>query len=155
VAGQRYLGTTNWAWGDERVTADFYSTLAQVLPVLLLAFIWDSGFLMRLRQQRRPRRTVDSEGVWFWTKPRVRVYTLLVTGAVTVSIAISVLVLAGEIPDSRGLRAVLSAGLVLVLATLMTRITIDVLWATTPGRKPRSDQVPGKADEDRIDKQQD
>jgi hypothetical protein len=98
---------------------------------------------------------VDSKGVWFWTKPRVRVYTLLVTGAVTGSIAISILVLAGEIPDSRGLRAVLSAGLVLVLTTLMTRITIDVLWATTPDRKRRSNQVPSKSDEDRSNKQQD
>jgi hypothetical protein len=136
------------------VTASFYSTLAQVLPVLLLAFIWDSGFLMRLRQQRRPQRTVDSEGVWFWTKPRVRVYTLLVVGTVTVSIGISVLVLAGEIPDSHGLRVVLSAGLVLVLATLTTRITIDVLWATTPSRKQRPDPVPGKADEDSPENQQ-
>jgi hypothetical protein len=53
------------------VTDNFYSTLAQVLPLLLLAFIWESGFLARLRQQRRPPKKVDSAGVWFWTKPRV------------------------------------------------------------------------------------
>ena len=110
---------------------NFYSTLAQVLPLLLLAFIWDSGFLARLRGQRRLPRRVHPEGVWFWTKPRVRVYTLVVTGVVIVSTAVTVLVLAGLIPDSHALRIALSAGLVLVLITLLTRITLDVLWATT------------------------
>ena len=38
------------------LTSNFYPTLAQVLPVLLLALIWDSAYLMRLRRQRRPLR---------------------------------------------------------------------------------------------------
>jgi len=112
------------------VSGDFYATLAQVLPLLLLAFIWDSGFLARLRGQRRLPRRVHPGGVWFWTKPRVRVYTLVVTGVVIVSTAVTVLVIAGLIPDSHALRIALSAGLGLVLITLLTRITLDVLWAT-------------------------
>jgi hypothetical protein len=129
------------------VAGNFYATLAQVLPLLLLAFIWDSGFLVRLRRQRRLPRRVDSAGVWFWTKPRVRVYTLVVTGVVIISIAVTVLVLAGLIPDSSALRIALSAGLVLVLVTLLTRIAIDVIWATTvvPGSTASSEQSPGAA----------
>lgn len=109
---------------------DFYATLAQVLPLLLLAFIWDSGYLVRLRRQRRLPRRVHSAGVWFWTKPRVRVYMLVVTGVVVGSTGVTVLVLAGLIPDSRALRIVLSGGLVLVLATLLTRISVYVIRAT-------------------------
>ncbi len=126
------------------MTDNFYATLAQVLPLLLLAFIWDSGFLVRLRRQRRLPRRVDSTGVWFWTKPRVRVYTLVVTSVVIVSTAVTVLVLAGLIPDSHALRIALSAGLVLVLVTLLTRITLDVLWATTvvPESAASSEQSP-------------
>lgn len=117
--------------GEERAIENFYATLAQVLPLLLLAFIWDSGFLVRLRQQRRLPRRADPTGVRFWTKPRVCIYTLLVTAVVIISIAVTVLVLAGIVPDSRALRLVLSAGLGLVLVTLLTRITFDVLWATS------------------------
>jgi hypothetical protein len=109
---------------------NFYATLAQVLPLLLLALIWDSGYLTRLRSQQRLPKKVDSAGVRFWTKPRVRVYILAVTGVVIVSTGVTVFVLAGLIPDSRPLRIALSAGLALILITLMTRITIDVILAT-------------------------
>lgn len=52
---------------------DFYATVAQVLPVLLLAFLWDSGFLHRLRDQRGPTRTAYCSG-----PSRVCVYSLVV-----------------------------------------------------------------------------
>jgi hypothetical protein len=120
----------------EKVHADFYTTLAEVLPLLLLAFIWDSGFLARLRSQHRPLRSAGAGGVRFWTKPRVRVYTLGVAAIVVVCTATAVLVLAGVVADSRALRIALSAGLAVVLLTLMTRITIDVLWATADTRDP-------------------
>jgi len=112
------------------VAGNFYPTLAQVFPLLLLAFVWDSGFLARLRGQRRLPRKDDPEGVRFWTNPRVRVYTLLVTGVAVIATGVTVFVLAGVIPDSYALRLALSCGLALVLLTLLTRITIDVLWAT-------------------------
>jgi len=112
------------------VAGNFYPTLAQVFPLLLLAFIWDSGFLARLRRQRRLPRKVDPAGVRFWSKPRVRVYTLLVVSVSVISTGVAVFVLAGVIPDSYALRLTLSCGLVLVLLTLLTRIAIDVLWAT-------------------------
>lgn len=112
------------------MASGFYATLAQVLPILLLALMWDSAYLVRLRRQRRQPRRVDPGGVWFWTKPRVRIYILAVTGVVTASTAVTMLVLAGLIPDSCALRVALSTGLVLLLITLLTRIAVDVIRAT-------------------------
>ncbi len=116
--------------------SNFYPTLAQVLPVLLLALIWDSAYLVRLRHQQRLPRHSDPAGVWFWTKPRVRAYTLLVTGETITSIAITMLVLAGLIPDTFVLRLAMTAGLLLLLATLAVRITVDIIRATADSPPP-------------------
>ena len=52
---------------------DYYVTVASVLPILLLALMFDSGYLERLRHApRRLRRNDLVGGVRFWTKPRVR-----------------------------------------------------------------------------------
>jgi hypothetical protein len=116
---------------------DFYTTLAQVLPVLLLALMFDSGYLERLRKQSRPARRHDPSGVLFWTKPRVRAYVLVVVVVAVGSTAIALLVLAGMLPDSLALRFVLVAGSVLVLGTLLTRVGIDVIQATAPDQSGR------------------
>jgi hypothetical protein len=110
---------------------DFYTTMAQVLPLLLLALLWDSSFLARLRGQRRLSRRVDPAGVLFWTKPRVRAYTLTIAAIVIGLTGISILVLANFIPDSFTLRVIMSCGLVLVLGTLLTRVYYDVIVATS------------------------
>lgn len=125
--------------------SSFYSSLAQILPLLLLAFIWESGFLARLRTQRRLPRKASVRGVLFWTKPRVRAYTLAVAAIVIASTAVTMFVLAGIIPDSSALRIALSAGLMLVLLTLLTRIAVDVLWATAsvPAPDQSSEQPTG------------
>jgi hypothetical protein len=121
------------------VSTDFYTTLAQVLPLLLLALIWDSAYLERLRGQQRRSRRIDPDGVRFWTKPRVRAYILMITGSAVASTAIAVLVLARLIPDSYTLRVVLSCGLVLVLGSVLYRIYYDVLAATsTSGEREAS-----------------
>lgn len=111
---------------------DFYSTMAQVLPVLLLAWVWDSNYLQRLRTQARPSRRIDPAGVWFWTKPRVRIYTLFVTAVLLAGIAVSLLVLAGALADLAWLRGMLVAGLLLALVTLLIRIGSDIVTATRP-----------------------
>jgi hypothetical protein len=117
------------------VYRDFYATIAQVMPVLLLALIWDSGFLHRLNtQSRRPRR-IDPSGVRWWTKPRVRVYALTVASVVIVATGVAVAVLAGLVPDGWFVRAALTAAAVLVLGTLLTRIGVDIIQATTPGEE--------------------
>jgi len=128
---------------------DFYTTMAEVLPLLLLALIWDSSYLDRLRGQRRLSRRVDPAGVRFWTKPRVRVYTLMIAGIVIVSTGISILVLGRFIPDSLALRVTLSCGLVVVLSTLLTRIYFDVIVATSTAaeKTARIDPLHASADD--------
>jgi hypothetical protein len=112
---------------------DFYTTTAQVLPVLLLALIWDSAYLERLRGQRRLRRSEDPDGVRFWTKPRVRAYTLFVAVVVLSSIGVTMLELSGLVPDSFGLRLALICALAITLATMITRIYFELMAATAPG----------------------
>jgi hypothetical protein len=112
------------------VNRDFYATMAQVLPVLLLALVWDSMYLERLRQQTRRSRRVDPSGVLFWTKPRVRVYSLFVTSMLIMGIGVSMLVLAGVLADGAWLRGVLVGGLILGLVTLQVRIGSDIVSAT-------------------------
>lgn len=119
-------------------SGDFYDTVAQVFPLLLLALLWDSAFLERLRAQQRVRGASGPGGVRFWTKPRVRVYMLFVAFVVTASIAVVVFVLAGVIPDTFTLRVVLSCALLVLLGTLLTRVYYDVI-AATASRQPPAD----------------
>ncbi|MGW0993559.1 hypothetical protein ACWD5V_09650 [Streptomyces sp. NPDC002523] len=110
---------------------DFYATVAQVLPVLLLALVFESRHLERIRQEQRRLRSEDpTNGVRFWSKSRVRVFTLSVAVIVLGDVGLCVLMLAGGVPDSVVLRVVVSAGLILALATLLFRISVDVLDAT-------------------------
>jgi hypothetical protein len=114
-----------------RVFRDFYATTAQVLPLLLLALVWDSDYVRRLRKQSRVLRGADPvAGVLFWTKPRVRVYTLVVTGLLVAGIGVSVLVLAGVLGDAAWLRFGVVGVLLLSLVTLFVRISADVITAT-------------------------
>jgi hypothetical protein len=124
------------------VHSDFYATMAQVLPLLLLAFIWDSAYLDRLRGQSRRKRSEDPAGVRFWTKPRVRAYTLFVAAVVLAATAITIFELGGMIPDSIGLRIALTCALVVVLGTLMARIYFDVMAATAVEARDTSDAAP-------------
>lgn len=109
---------------------DFYSTIAQVLPVILLALMWDSGYLDRLRSERRTRRRAGTPGVWFWTKPRVRAYTSFVGTVMVAGLGVAVVSLTGAVPDSAVLRALLTGTLLLGLGTLLTRLLLDVWKAT-------------------------
>jgi len=109
---------------------DFYSTMAQVLPVLLLALVLDSNYLSLLRKQTRVSRRIDADGVWFWTKPRVRIYSIFVATILIAAIAGSLLVLAGLLGDSYWLRIALLAALGMSLTTLLVRITFAVIAAT-------------------------
>jgi hypothetical protein len=122
------------------VFRDFYATAAQVLPVLMLAFVWESRFLERLRAERRPTRRVDPSGVLFWTKPRVRVYSLFVAIVIIGGTGVAVLALAGLLPDSAGLRAVITGCVLVALATLLFRISVDVLVATRDHPQPDTDE---------------
>ncbi|MET7469922.1 hypothetical protein ACFYON_19305 [Micromonospora sp. NPDC005686] len=122
------------------VFPDLYATAAQVLPVLLLALIWESRFLDRLREQNRRRRSEDPDGVLFWTRPRVRAYSLFIVATIVTGTALALLVLAEVLPHGPALRAGVTACVLLALATLLTRVVVDVLAAT------RRDAEPGVAE---------
>lgn len=131
--------TANWL-KDKIVHRDFYATAAQVLPVLMLAFVWESRFLERLRTERRPRRRDDPAGVLFWTKERVRAYALFVAAMIVGGTGLAVLLLAGALPDTIALRMVVSACVVLALVTLLFRVTVDVIVATREPTHPPADE---------------
>lgn len=112
----------------------FYPTLAQVLPMLLLALLWESGYLRSIGAEPRVPRSLDPHnGVRFWTKPRVRVHVLAVATLLVVDIGITIAVLAGILPDWGATRVLVLLGAVLALATLLTRVWVDVLAATKVG----------------------
>jgi len=106
-----------------------YTTVAQVIPVLLLALMWDSAYLDRLRGESRPPRQAGAAG-YFWTKPRVRLFILAVAVLLMAALLIDVLVLAGVLGDSAALRGIVVGGLVLAMGTLLFRIWVDVVRAT-------------------------
>ncbi|MGW2308578.1 hypothetical protein [Actinomadura luteofluorescens] len=110
---------------------DFYATMAQVLPVLLLALIWESRYLQELRgEDRVTRRDDPANGVRFWTKPRVRIYGFTAAGAIVVTTALCFLVLAGALHDGVWLRIAVMCGLALALASLLFRICVELIKAT-------------------------
>ncbi|MFC0041324.1 hypothetical protein [Actinomadura rayongensis] len=110
---------------------EFYTTLAQVYPVLLLALLWDSRYLDGLREQERRSRAEDPvHGVHFWTKGRVRVYTIVLAFLLVCGLGACVLGLAGLFGDSAVLRGLLAGTLVLALVTLLVRVYAEVVRAT-------------------------
>ena len=118
---------------------DFYSTLAQVLPVLILAICWESRYFDHLKKQDRRGSKPGTDEPYFWRKPRVRVFGIFVCGTTIVEIAIASLVLAVIIPSSFPLRVVLMLGLFLVLSTLLTRLCVDLVEATQPNDHERAE----------------
>jgi len=126
---------------------EFYATSAQILPLLLLALMWDSGFLLRLRGQRRLLRGNGSDGVLFWTKPRVRGYVLFLVTVTVSATMVAILILAGFVPDNAIFRAGVSAAIGLALTTLLTRTAVDVVAATgpAPASAPTTVQPPIQA----------
>ncbi|MEV0619505.1 hypothetical protein AB0I81_39730 [Nonomuraea sp. NPDC050404] len=101
---------------------DFYATVAQVLPVVLLALVWDSKYFDGLSARQR--------NVRFWTLERVRNYALTVATVIIADLAVCLLVLAGTVPDSAWLRGVVIAGAVLGLASLLFRIFATIIANT-------------------------
>ena len=118
------------------MSRDLYETVAQVLPVLLLALVFESRHLERLRREPRRLRRDDPAGVRFWSKSRSRVYLLSVAVIVLGDMGLCVLMLAGGVTDSVPLRAVVVTGVMLALVTLLFRISVDVLDATRESETP-------------------
>jgi hypothetical protein len=113
----------------------FYVAVATVLPLLLLALIWDSHALENLKTRER-RLKKDGGDVLFWAKPRVRRYMLFVATVIVVALGLCVLELAGFVPNSLALRWILVLAVALTLGTLLTRIWVDVIAATAEKQPP-------------------
>ncbi|MGR7026208.1 hypothetical protein [Geodermatophilus sp. URMC 62] len=103
---------------------DFYTTLAQVLPVLLLTIVWDRDYL------DEPRTRNDADVV-FWTRNIVRWYSVALSTILILGIAICLLVLARVLPDADWVRGGLTGVTALALLTLSVRIGARVVQATT------------------------
>ena len=113
------------------MSRDFFSTAAQVLPVLLLALVWESRYLERLPAEQRFTRLEDPvHGVRFWAKSRVWIWALTVVTVTICAIAICLLVLAGLVPGWAWLGFATVVGLGLALVSLMYRIWTDIVVAT-------------------------
>lgn len=108
--------------------------------MLLLALLWDSRYLERLREQERRSRDADPvDGVRFWTKGRVRAYTILLALLNITGLGATVLALSGLYGDSTPLRAALAAILITSLLTLFVRVWGQVVWATREPPTPIPD----------------
>ena len=119
---------------DQDMSDNFYLAVATVLPVLLLALIWNSQLLENIRRQDRKLRKADPvHGVLFWTKRRVRLYTLFVTMVIMIAIGLCILELGGTVPNRLPLRLFMIVAVALTLGTLTTRIWVDVIAATADG----------------------
>lgn len=126
---------------------DYYATTAQVLPILLLALLWDSRFLDNVAtESRSPRRLDPERGVLFWTRRRVRIYSLVVATAIMINIGICLLVLVGWVGDSPLLRGLVLAGTTLALGTLLTRAYVEIIKATGDLSPPAVAQADPPAD---------
>ena len=101
---------------------DFYATVAQVLPVVVLALVWESKYFEGLSAQQRNAR--------FWTLWRVRIYALTVATVIIGDLAVCLLVLSGAVPDSIWLRGFVIAGVFLGLASLLFRIFATIITST-------------------------
>jgi hypothetical protein len=106
-----------------RVPVDFYTTAAQVFPVLFLAIAWDSQYFKRLRD-----RTDDD--VKIWTLSRIRAFGLVLCSWNIASLCVALFVLAGLFDDAILLRLIVLVGLVVSAGTLLYRIYEDLREAT-------------------------
>ena len=103
---------------------NYYESLAEVLPLLLLAFMWESHYLDRLPG-------ISDENRKLWKKPVVRVYVIFVSIFVLASIAVCVLVLSGYCPENSFTRIFVLCGTVILLVTMSFRLYYDITDATS------------------------
>ena len=106
---------------------DFYDTTAQVIPILLLAIVWEGGYLERLNTRPDPR---------FWTKTKVRWWVTSMSLAAVVGEATMMLVLAGSFSAGVGPKVIGGIALAGLLATILVRLIADIRGATKPAAWP-------------------
>jgi hypothetical protein len=102
----------------------FYETMAHVLALLLLAIVWESHYLDRLRQESDDDRR-------FWKKRRVRIYVVFLGAVVLGAIGVCTAVLSKHVDDNcvaAEIFVLFATGLMLV--TMFVRVFYDIKSAT-------------------------
>jgi hypothetical protein len=107
--------------------------MAQVFPVLILAIVWESSYLEKLRKGKRVLRRHNPDGVVFWTKRRVRVWTISIIVISVTEISLIALVLSEFVRDSIATRLIVLTGLACILGSILTRAIADIVSATREG----------------------
>ncbi|TQC47404.1 hypothetical protein EEB14_20855 [Rhodococcus sp. WS4] len=106
---------------------DFYSTAAQIIVVLLLALVWESKYF----EEFETLTPVEHAARHFWTKCRVRVYSLSIITFVITALGVAITVLAGFLDDDALVwRIWVFAAIVVALLALLSRMWIDILKRT-------------------------
>ena len=116
------------SWGDGEETGvvalvfnDFYANSAQLLAIVVLALIWQSGYFDKLRTKEFPEKW------WRWSRTKVRWYSAGVSAVIFADMALCLMVLAGLPADSPGWRITVGTGVAVALGTLFFRI-LSKIW---------------------------
>jgi hypothetical protein len=102
---------------------DYYATTAQVIPVLLLALVWESGYLPRLKTENRANAPV-------WTKRNVRLWGLFMSAAAVFGEIAMFAVLADIAHPADFWKGAGLVGVAALLGSLCVRLCVDILNAT-------------------------
>jgi hypothetical protein len=107
---------------------NFYITVAQIIPLLMLALVWDGGYLTRVSSGETLSQSV-------WTPSRVKIWSWLI-----LPYAAAVELLCILATDARSLRNELWGTLVVIaliglLTTLLVRMLADVSLAAGAAAK--------------------
>lgn len=116
---------------------DFYATTAQVIPVLLLALVFESGYFNRIKDEDRSNNAV-------FTKPVVRWWSLFMIAAALAGEAAMMLVLADIVDGGVVPKAFALTGVTALLGSMAVRLTVDI-WDATKVPKKRK-PVPDAAE---------
>jgi hypothetical protein len=104
---------------------DYFASAAQVIPVLLLALVWESNYLQMVKSEALEHRR-------FWTQARIRLWSRVILPYSIATEGLAFAVLAGWVDDSGIQRGVVAAGLAGLLVTLLVRMISDVDQHTRP-----------------------
>jgi hypothetical protein len=107
---------------------DLYATIAQVLPVIVLALIFDTRYFDRLGAEDDPAATVAEHKIWKLSV--IRWYTPVVAFIILADTAFCLVVLTNLVTDATWTRWVAVAGAGVALGNLFGRIWIIVDRAT-------------------------
>ena len=107
-----------------------YESVAQVVPVLLLALAFESRALERIRQRTR----TEEQETRFWKSWRVRTLGIFMCLAAAVAEVLALLVLNDTVEDSGWVQVAVIGATLALLAILLGRIIIDVVAATPSDR---------------------